>query len=507
MIMIAATCTRLVLRPVRIDITVYRAASSLRVARCSLWSAWTTYNDLPPVVQPCTGRRWFGASTSTENDPNDISSMSSKTIKEELQSYGINTDRLLEKQDYVEALQEARAQGFLPLIKATVAMKQELSSYGIETDKVFDRNLLESLFLKASTAIRFIFEEIAIKETINKGSTMESEQSNDITDSNKSKGAIADNTKEREEGANEKLENCDQSHDSTSSSKSDEALAADKKQPEKLTHEEIENGEANRASPIENEQSSVNTDCNRTDSALTDGIKVREKQFYDEIANCEVKMIPELQTELENTWGVSPVQIVVQALAVARTDGIVNNVRVFPSILWKSMRMQDLILDSFVDPLYRDNAVFIRSDYMSNNSSTDPNILARDDQIKNEAKNCHILSLRKIFNELEYTWGISPRCLYVCAVAVLRVYGLEIDGYRDNPVTQSVVDEAMSNTKLDGVLLNALSNAKLRAKIQEYIRNPMAYKKYMHDPEFKKILENPVWLAQFQKYAPYTFDE
>lgn len=152
-------------RSLRLLWTFLLAAGCLTTTTCAFAPQAT--------VAATTGRLrnpWvLSAKKSSSNDLPDIAGMKLKDIRQELESYGISTKPFLEKPEFVEALQKARAEGKQPkaqkangkagktrsermqeeMAKAksmSVAdLRKELTSRGIKTNAFFEK----SEFVKA----------------------------------------------------------------------------------------------------------------------------------------------------------------------------------------------------------------------------------------------------------------------------------------------------------------------------------------------------------------------
>jgi hypothetical protein len=360
------------------------------------------------------------SSSSQENPPtsNDISkpavttiddlknALSSDLIKE-LKSYGLDTKKLLERIDLLEAVVQARAAGMIPVHVAIRCMKEELSSYGAYLKEIVDRSALTTMFMQSSVAIRENVEALAVRQ----------EASNDL-----------------------------------------------------LTEEEDTNKTAN-----------VSVEDSANPFAMEKRLRI-----LDEMGKLENFLDVDLQQELSQTWGVSHYNLLTHALAVVRVDGIVDRQRRHPSVLWKSIRFEDLILGAYISSEVRNMQIL----KPSTEDGSNPDQSAREDRIQAEIANVRKLHQTKVIPELETTWGISSRCLYVGALAVLRVYGLI--GKTEEEL-QELVQEVPINVEMEAFCDKALKDPVFRAKLEDYIQNPETYDKYRNDPDFANLIDHPAW--------------
>jgi hypothetical protein len=335
-------------------------------------------------------------------------SLSSELIKE-LKSYGLDTKRLLERVDLLEAVVQARAAGMIPVHTCTRSMKEELSSYGANVNQILDKSVLTTMFMQSSVAIRDNVEAL----------TMRQEASNDLLTTEKDK--------------------------STNETSSD---------------------------PIK-------------ESANPFAVEKRLR-ILDEMGKLEHILDVDLQRDLSQTWGVSHYNLLKHALAVVRIDGIVDRQRLHPSVVWKSIRFEDLILGAYISSEDRKMAILKPSTEVGSDSDQS----ARDERIQTEIANVRKLHLSKVIPELETTWGISSRCLYIGALAVLRVYGLI---GKSEEELQDLVKEVPTNDEMETLCDKALQDPVLRAKVEDYMRNPETYHQYRKDPDFANLIDRPAW--------------
>jgi hypothetical protein len=288
--------------------------------------------------------------------------------------------------------------------------------------------------------------------------------------------------------------------------------------------------------------------------------------IYDEMMLCCKRLsVQEMHTELEQKLQVSPFHLLKSCLAIARVDGIITTTttttqtnteddsnpeierhRLFPSELWKSMKVQDIVVHAYLNTSDHRKSILLPSYWQEdnedsssiNNNSNDHDNgtkhlldekvnesnnendeaieappLSRMECIQKELAGLEKSSMKLLFNELENVWGISPRCIYVCTIAVLRVLNVvdkermmdeDISKHHESqervnhdPQIRNMVERAMSNPQLDAILSQAIMKPHIRNLVLAYIENPRAVPSNVQDdPEIQKIFTNPV----FQKH-------
>jgi hypothetical protein len=431
----------------------------------------------------------------------DIQKMTSKDMIDELRMYGINTQPLFEKHDLFLAVQKAREQQLLPAMNAMTAMKFELAyDHNVTNlDQFLERSELESAFLQHSTSIRSNIEGIVFHNT-HETQTLPTSADDTNTD----------------------------------------------------VHKDMSENQATTTTDQEAGSHASATDTNETkeDDDDDDDDDIHTELIHDEMMLCCTRLsVQEMHKEMEQQLRVSPFQLLQSCLAIARVDGIVTRIntnqvmerhRLLPSELWKSMKVQDIVTESFLDPSDSRKSILLPSylhDDDDGNSKTStgksttsedtastsnhPNepetihtpSLSRKERIKKEMAGLEKASIKLLFNELENVWGISPRCIYICTIAVLRVLNL-VDKERtmdressqheselmNDPEIRSMVDRAMSNPKLDSILSQAIMKPHIRNMVLSYIENPNDFQRNVNDdPEIQKIFANPVFLEQVQQ--------
>jgi hypothetical protein len=398
----------------------------------------------------------------------EIEIMSLKAMINELKSYGVDTKSLYEKNDVILAIQKARDDQLLPKISATNAMKYDLQQNHSITniDKYLERKELESAFLQHCTSIRSNIEGIVI---------------NELTD--------IDTPNENDTGDD------DEGNNNTQETNEDDTISKN--------------------------------------NAIDETRKARTELIYQElIRSCEQMSIPEMHTELEQQLFVSPFLLLKCCVAIARIDGIVdipiNNddsrtnqkTRLFPTELWKSIKVQDIVAESFIDKADKRKLILLPSYCDSNHQNKvdggdgTTTLESRRIRIQEEMKSLDSISMKNQFHELEDTWGISPRCIYVCTIAVLSVLNVMVkqhqtDDALEDPDVRDMVEEAMANPKIDTLLSQAIMQPHIRNMVIEYIRNPQKFRNnetMSNDPIIQQILNNPVWIEQLQQMNIPTDD-
>ena len=395
----------------------------------------------------------------------DISEMSSKDMKDELVRCAVNTKILLEKDDLINALLKAREQQLLPVANSLTSMKLELVNQNVSNiDSFLERSELETAFLQHSASIRSNIENIIIRD--------------------------------------------------------------------------VQAGTDQKTGPTDIDTNSGDED-------------IRTELILEEITLCSAKLsIQEMHTELEQQLLVSPLKLLQSCVAIARVDGIITTKssengtdikeerhRLVPSEIWKSLKVPDILVEAYIDPSDCRKSILLPSyvdadnDNMvidgettqneisgSNKAETDtestPALLSRMERIQHEMKSLQKASMKTLFHELENVWGISPRCIYVCTMAVLRVLNVvdnksTIDAAVDKPDTveddleiRQMLERTMANPQLNAILSRAVMNPSIRASVVLFMANPKVFPPNIDDePELRAIFSNPVFIEQMQLVA------
>lgn len=421
----------------------------------------------------------------------DIQKMTSSAMRDELRLYGINTEPFLEKNDFIAALQKAREQQLVPVMNAMTAMKFELAHYHNITnmDQYLERSELEAAFVQHSDAIRSNMEEIIFH-------TM---------------------------------------HDTT-----DEILAS--------KHDSNDTGtyDASSEHPTSNSTNDVDENVDDDDVNDDDDDVYTELIYEEMMLICKQSSIQAMHKEMEQQLLISPFQLLKSCLATARVDGIVvisqntnphetEKHRLLPSELWKSIKVQDIVTEAYLNPSDRRKSILLPSYYdttteettaSKNNDATDAAVtrvtppLPRIERIQKEMSRLENTSMKLVFNELENVWGISPRCIYVCTIAVLRVLNVmdkerstadsesssssssvsDKSDVMNDPNLRNLVDRAMSNPQLDSILSQAILKPHIRNLVLAYLENPSTFQpKANDDPEIQQLLSNPVFMEHMKR--------
>lgn len=421
----------------------------------------------------------------------DIQKMTLSAMRDELRLYGINTEPFLEKNDFIAALQKAREQQLVPVMNAMTAMKFELAHYHNITnmDQYLERSELEAAFVQHSDAIRSNMEEIIFH-------TM---------------------------------------HDTT-----DEILAS--------KHDSNDTGtyDASSEHPTSNSTNDVDENVDDDDEDDDDDDVYTELIYEEMMLICKQSSIQAMHKEMEQQLLISPFQLLKSCLATARVDGIVvisqntnphetEKHRLLPSELWKSIKVQDIVTEAYLNPSDRRKSILLPSYYdttteettaSKNNDATDAAAtketppLPRIERIQKEMSRLENTSMKLVFNELENVWGISPRCIYVCTIAVLRVLNVmdkerstadsesssssssvsDKSDVMNDPNLRNLVDRAMSNPQLDSILSQAILKPHIRNLVLAYLENPSTFQpKANDDPEIQQLLSNPVFMEHMKR--------